>query len=151
MDGGKVRGGMSEAMKKFMGLWWLLHLRFSLISDGESIWLEYSIFCTDSITGWENGRSEPQIHFYPRIIDFLGYNPFETSKETIGARIKAYWLTHGLSQKKMRKLLSVDGSTICSWENGITVPNKIMPEKVNTILHNEATWKGASFSNKLLC
>jgi len=95
--------------------------------------------CIDSITGWENGRSEPQIHFYPRIIDFLGYNPFETSKETIGTRIKAYRLTHGLSQKKMGKLISVDGSTICSWENGITVPNRILLEKVNMVLQNEAT------------
>lgn len=83
----------------------------------------------DTITGWENGRSKPQVHFYPHIIDFLGYVPFEVSEEILGGRIKAFRLTRGLSQKKMGKLLSVDGSTICSWETGQTIPYKRMIEK----------------------
>lgn len=29
----------------------------------------------DCITYWENKRSEPQIHFYPKIIKFLGFVP----------------------------------------------------------------------------
>lgn len=95
--------------------------------------------CTDSITGWENGRSEPHIHFYPRIIEFLEYIPFEVSDETLGGRIKIYRLTHGLTQKKMGELLSVDGSTVCSWETGQTTPYKRMIEKIVIILDNEAT------------
>ena len=78
----------------------------------------------DTITGWENGRSKPQVHFYPQIIDFLGYIPFEVSEETIGGRIKSFRLTHGLSQKKLGKLLSVDESTIKSWENERRVPHE---------------------------
>src|SRR5690606_30970241 len=31
----------------------------------------------DSITFWENGRAQPQIHFFPKIISFLGYYPFD--------------------------------------------------------------------------
>lgn len=90
--------------------------------------------CKDSITGWENGRSVPHIHFYPGIIDFLGYIPFETSEETLEARIKTFRLTHGLSQKKLGKLLSVDESTIKSWENGRRVPNESRLKKIEEIL-----------------
>lgn len=91
--------------------------------------------CEDSVTGWENGRSVPQIRFYPRIIDFLGYNPFEASENGIGASIKAYRLTHGLSQKKLGKMLSVDGSTVCSWETGQTTPNESVFKELKTIVN----------------
>ncbi|WP_457129299.1 helix-turn-helix domain-containing protein [Mucilaginibacter sp. HD30] len=31
----------------------------------------------ECVTGWENGRSSPQIHIYPAISVFLGYYPFD--------------------------------------------------------------------------
>lgn len=37
----------------------------------------------DSITGWENGGSVPQIHLYPAIISFWGYYPFNTDTDAI--------------------------------------------------------------------
>lgn len=80
--------------------------------------------CEDSITGWENGRSRPQIQYYPKIIQFLGYNPFPVNTETIGGRIRKYRIEHGLSHKKLGACIGVDASTIHSWEENKTTPGK---------------------------
>lgn len=72
--------------------------------------------CEDSITGWENGRSEPHVHYYPKIIAFLGYYPF-SDEPGIPGRIKKHRFTHGLTQKQFGKKVGVDGSTVSDWEN----------------------------------
>ena len=79
--------------------------------------------CEDSITGWENGRSVPQIQYYPKLIEFLGYNPFPVETETLGGRIKKYRIEHGLSHKKLGEKIGVDASTIGAWEENEHVPN----------------------------
>ena len=80
--------------------------------------------CEDSITGWESGRSVPQIHLCPKIIQFLGYDPFPCETETLGGRIKKYRVEQGLSHKRLGKMVGVDASTIGAWENNEHVPNK---------------------------
>lgn len=72
----------------------------------------------DFITYWENNRSTPQIHYYPALIRFLGYCPFELDLTTFEGRIKAYRYLHGLSRKHFAKLMAVDPQTIVNWENG---------------------------------
>src|SRR4051812_45583526 len=61
----------------------------------------------DTITYWENGRATPQNRYYPKIIDFLGYNPLMVDG-TLGGRIKIYRLSNGLSQEELAKILEVD-------------------------------------------
>jgi len=39
------------------------------------------------ITYWENNRSEPQINYYPLIIEFLGYFPLHIDLSTIHGEI----------------------------------------------------------------
>lgn len=60
--------------------------------------------CEDSITGWENGRSQPQIRYYPKIIQFLEYCPFANNNTTLGNKIRTYRFENGLSIKNYRKL-----------------------------------------------
>jgi len=79
----------------------------------------------DCITFWENGRSQPQIHYYPKIISLLGYYPFEESDSFIGRIIKFRHM-NGLTYKQAGKLLGVDGSMVVSWEAGKTVPSAIL-------------------------
>ena len=78
---------------------------------------------TDCMTYWENDRSKPQIQYAPKIIKFLGYNPFLFEMDTLGGRIKYYRLLHGLSHKKMGGIVGVDGATISTWETGKFVPD----------------------------
>jgi DNA-binding XRE family transcriptional regulator len=70
----------------------------------------------DCITNWENNRARPLIHNMAKVIKFLGFNPAESTLETLSEKIKKYRLLHGLSHKKMGKLVGVNASTIGSWE-----------------------------------
>lgn len=81
--------------------------------------------CEDSITGWENGRSVPQIQYYPKLIEFLGYNPFPVDTDTVGGRIKKYRIEHGLSHRRLGKMIGVDASTIGAWEDNKNSPVKL--------------------------
>jgi DNA-binding transcriptional regulator YiaG len=79
---------------------------------------------TECITYWENNRSEPQVMYYPRIIEFLKYLPFEFDTSTLSGRLKEYRYTTGLSQKNLAKVLKIDPSTIALWESVELVPHK---------------------------
>lgn len=76
----------------------------------------------DSITNWEANRSTPQIKFFPHIIKFLGYLPFENDITTLSGKLKAYRYMNGLSHKQMGKILEVNASTIGAWEKGEQAP-----------------------------
>lgn len=79
----------------------------------------------DCITYWENNRSKPQINYYPRIIEFLGYSPFELDTSTFKGKIKEYRYVNGLSQKRFAKMMNVDPSTVRLWEEGKGSVSKI--------------------------
>jgi len=70
----------------------------------------------DSITNWEKNRSVPQIQFFPVIIQFLEYLPFDFDLTTISGKLKTYRHLKGISQKRLGTILNVDGATVCSWE-----------------------------------
>ena len=89
---------------------------------------------TDCITYWENSRSAPQINYYPSIIEFLGYMPFEFDMSSIMGKIKAYRHEHGLSQKQFAKLFGIDTSTVHLWENGECTPSKEKLKKLELLL-----------------
>lgn len=73
--------------------------------------------CEDSITLWENNRNEPSIIYYPKIIQFLGYVPFDVDDSTLGGKIKLYRYLHGLSQTELALKLEVNESTVFHYEN----------------------------------
>ncbi len=73
----------------------------------------------DSITFWENNRNEPQIKYYPRIIKFLGYYPFDLDLTTFMGRLKAYRYVNGLSQMHFATLMNIDPATVKRWETGL--------------------------------
>lgn len=77
----------------------------------------------DSITYWEYERSVPQIQFYPRIIDFLGYYPFQTNDKTIGGQLRRYRYENGLSHRKLSKMTGIDPGTLAAWENNKRLPS----------------------------
>lgn len=91
----------------------------------------------DSITGWESGRSVPQIQFYPKIIEFLDYNPFPFETETLGERIRKYRFEHGLSHRKFGHMLGIDASTIGAWEKNEHVP---ISSQKNLTVATEFDW-----------
>jgi DNA-binding XRE family transcriptional regulator len=82
----------------------------------------------------EKNRSIPQIQFFPNIIQFLGYLPFSFDQTTLAGKLKTYRHLKGISQKKLGRMLNVDGATVSSWEQGESQPYKRAIEKINTLL-----------------
>ena len=91
---------------------------------------------TDSITGWEKNRSNPQIQFMPAIINFLEYLPIKIDKNSISGKTKAIRLFKGMSQKKLGKLLNIDPSTIDNLENGRHRPSVKVRNIINGYFNN---------------
>lgn len=90
--------------------------------------------CTESISNWENNKGEPQIQFYPKVIEFLEYFPFVIDTSTFGGMIKKYRYFKGLSQENFALKLGVNESTIYHYENGIHKPSMTMIKKLELVL-----------------
>ena len=82
-----------------------------------------------TIYHWERQRTQPEIRFIARIIEFLGYDPIPQPK-SFPEKLKTYRLRMGLSQKKLAIKLGIDPSTILKWEKG---RHKPMAEYCNLI------------------
>ena len=70
---------------------------------------------------WEQGRSNPEMRYWPKIISFLGSDP-SPPPVSLAGKIKSYRRRHGLSQAKLASLLEVHETSICEWENGFSKP-----------------------------
>jgi transcriptional regulator with XRE-family HTH domain len=80
---------------------------------------------TITINNWERNRCQPKLYLIPKIVEFLGYSPLPTeAKHTSGGGVRAYRLMHGLSQKKLAKILKIDPTTVARWENGKSRPRE---------------------------
>ena len=64
---------------------------------------------------WECNATHPALLWRPRIIEFLGYAPYDPSW-TPGERLRAAREALGLSRRKMAKALGVDEGIVAKWE-----------------------------------
>ena len=65
-----------------------------------------------------NNKNYPTIKHWPKIIEFLGYDPEFKPRNSLAATIWNYRRKNGISQPKLAKLIGVDPSTVFWWENG---------------------------------
>ncbi len=89
---------------------------------------------SDTIVNWEKNYGTIMIHLIPRIIDFLGYVPFNTDFKDLKDKLIFYRKLSGLSQEKLAALLQVDESTVASWEKGEHKPSKKLLYKLKILL-----------------
>ena len=83
---------------------------------------------------WEKNRVRPSLAQIPKIIEFLGDDPFEKETESLGDRIREYRRVHGLTQKKFAEQLGVDQTTLAGWERGEHRPTKRLLNKIISFL-----------------
>jgi len=74
-----------------------------------------------SVYNWENNYFKPYFRFLPKIINFLGYMPY-TSSKSIGEKLSIIRRSLGLSQNETAKIIGVDPSSISDWEQGTHKP-----------------------------
>jgi DNA-binding XRE family transcriptional regulator len=90
--------------------------------------------CEDSITFWEKNRNKPSIIYYPKIIQFLGYVPFDIDASTLGGQIKLYRYLHGLSQEDLALNLDINESTVFHYEKNKHKPSPKILIKFKSLL-----------------
>jgi transcriptional regulator with XRE-family HTH domain len=76
-----------------------------------------------NVWNWESNRNEPALRFIPRIVGFLGYDPFPMAT-SFGERLTRHRTLRGLSRVKFAVILGVDPSTVRQWETGRRLPMK---------------------------
>ena len=64
---------------------------------------------------WEREKAIPTFPYWPRIIEFLGYCPFDPDW-TPGERLTWIRRYFALSQESMARRLRVDPGTLARWE-----------------------------------
>jgi len=57
---------------------------------------------------WEKNKVEPSPTQIPKIIEFLGHDPFEKKPDNLGDKIREYRRVHGLTKKKLAEQLGID-------------------------------------------
>jgi len=82
---------------------------------------------------WEKNKVQPSLAQIPKIIEFLGRDPFEKKIENWGDKIREYRRVHGLTQKKLAEQLGVDSSILASWEKDEHQPTKKLFNKTVSI------------------
>jgi transcriptional regulator with XRE-family HTH domain len=83
----------------------------------------------ETVYNWEHNRSAPSLHHIPKVIEFLGYDPY-TIKEGLGESIIQARRALGMTQKELARRLGVDPGTLGKWERGERKPNRGMEEKI---------------------
>ena len=71
---------------------------------------------------WETNKTEPIISMYPKVIEFLGYDPFP-EPQTVGERFYAYRRRGGISVQRLAEKFGVNEKTLSRWEKGETQPD----------------------------
>jgi transcriptional regulator with XRE-family HTH domain len=88
-----------------------------------------------AVCGWEKRYNAPHSKFIPKIIDFLGYVPFEGIENmSYGEKIITCRKIKGLSQEELAEELNVYPRTLANWENDIRLPGKRYIKAVNAFV-----------------
>lgn len=85
-----------------------------------------------TLTGWELYGREPWPRHWPKIISFLGYEPFAEPKTT-AERLVATRRRLGISRKALAKRLGVGPKAVSRWEAGGAVHKRRHREVVETL------------------
>ncbi|MEW8050184.1 MAG: helix-turn-helix transcriptional regulator [Candidatus Thiodiazotropha sp.] len=77
-----------------------------------------------TLRNWEHNRTKPRIRYYPAIMDFLGYCPYQRG-DTLGRKIMLHRTYQGLSQRDLARIVGVDRGSISRWEAGEILASRL--------------------------
>jgi transcriptional regulator with XRE-family HTH domain len=134
-----------EKYPDFMKTWgdWIKVRRLDLKLTKRQLSLKLNVSDV-TIYLWEKTRVQPSLAQIPKIIEFLGRDPFARKTEDLAEKLREYRRVHGLSQKKLASMLSANPSTIGSWERGKYRPTKRLLGKLESSLGYSSGPNGTS-------
>jgi transcriptional regulator with XRE-family HTH domain len=87
-----------------------------------------------NVAYWSKGHTTPGLKFWPRIIQYLGYDP-RPKRETVGERLKHHRESRGWSRPELAGKLGVNVSVLWQWESGQRQPKGKYLAKVYAFLN----------------
>ncbi len=73
-----------------------------------------------TVWNWEHG-TEPELRYTPRILEFIGYIPFECPEDPV-EKLRYYKLINGLSYEQLGRLMRRDPEQLTDWLSGRVSP-----------------------------
>lgn len=73
-----------------------------------------------TVWNWEHG-TEPELKHMPKVIEFLGYTPFECPEDPVG-KLRYFKLVNGLSYERLGNLMGRDPEQLTDWLSGRRKP-----------------------------
>ena len=86
-----------------------------------------------TLGNWEKDKTVPAVRFLPRIIAFLGYDPYP-APETIAETLVAHRRRHGLSRTKQATLIGIDEGVLLRVERSQECPSGKCGERIRDFL-----------------
>ncbi len=94
--------------------------------------------CEHTIHGWENG-TEPELVHIPKIIEFLGYVPFDPpDSDDPLERLRYYKMLNGLSYMRLGMLIGKHHEQLEDWLSGRIKPCKRNIQNIVEFLNETA-------------
>lgn len=87
---------------------------------------------TSTIWNWEHGM-EPEVRFIPRIIGFLGYNPFPCPDDVL-ERLAWYKQVNGLTLEQLGAEMCRDTEQLADWLSGRHKPSRRNRDEIEQFL-----------------
>ncbi len=75
----------------------------------------------ETLHNWETGKTTPAVKYWPAIMEFLGYCPYQRAR-SLGDRLRLHRMHRGLTLGELAKILGVDPGSIVCWEIGEREP-----------------------------
>ncbi|MEW6417217.1 MAG: helix-turn-helix transcriptional regulator [Nitrospirota bacterium] len=85
-----------------------------------------------TVWNWEHG-TEPELKHIPKIIEFLGYAPFECPQDPVG-RLRYFKLVNGLSYERLGQLMGRDPEQLTDWLSGRVKPGNRNIQSIKNFL-----------------
>jgi len=89
---------------------------------------------TSTVNYWENNRFNPEVEYVPKIVTFLGYDPFGPPPATFPLRLKAARIAAGLTRRQLATRIGVHPGTVAEWERGEAQPISASGQRVRVLL-----------------
>ena len=93
---------------------------------------------TSTVDTWENGHFTPEVPFVPKIVEFLGYDPFRPPPTSFPARISA-----GLTRRQLAARIAVHAATVAKWERGGARPSGPIQARLEGLFREYGSWRMA--------
>jgi transcriptional regulator with XRE-family HTH domain len=80
---------------------------------------------TSTVNTWENHHFDPDVQHIPKIVQFLGYDPFGPRPSSFPAGLKAARTAARLTRRQLAARLRIHRATVAKWERDEARPSKV--------------------------